>query len=139
MSSGWDVYYIVFLAALLSLGFPATLWVISFIIAPRQFKWRFGLKKKAGRTVSEGVRFLTTGREGSRRINTRFFLAVNVATILILLALIYVTFLRDILGLSPLSLYDWLLILPFALIAPIAAELVKIPIRLRMQTMKKVA
>jgi hypothetical protein len=37
------------------------------------------------------------------------------------------------LGLYALSPYDWILILPFTLFAPLAAELVKIPGRMKLK------
>ena len=34
--SGWDVYYVVFLSAILALGIPATLGLISLLVSPKR-------------------------------------------------------------------------------------------------------
>ena len=52
-------------------------------------------------------------------------------SIVLVLAAIYVPFLQTVFGTVPLSIDDWLWILPFALLASIAAELTKIYLRRR--------
>jgi hypothetical protein len=76
MPSGWNVYYVVFLSALLALAIPALLGLISWVVA----------KKSPRRTVSIG----SAGPALGRRINTRFFLSANVALILVTLALVMI-------------------------------------------------
>lgn len=50
---------------------------------------------------------------------------------LLLLLVIYIPFLQDVFGTVPLSITDWLLMLPFMLLASIAAELTKLYLRYR--------
>lgn len=54
-----------------------------------------------------------------------------VFSILVVVAVIYVPFLQVIFGTVPLAAIDWVWILPFALLASIAAELTKIYLRAR--------
>src|SRR5689334_8067892 len=81
MTSSWDSYYVVFLSAVLSLGIPASLAVISFVFFPnhhkikRPIKVQKGLNSKLNRTIL------------GQRINVRFFLAANAALVLITLIL----------------------------------------------------
>ncbi len=79
MTSSWDSYYVVFLSALLSLGIPGTLAVISVVFFPRErLKGSRALKSpgtKPNRTIL------------GQRINVRFFLAANAALVLVTLAL----------------------------------------------------
>jgi len=79
MTSSWDSYYVVFLSAVLSLGIPAVLAVISFIFFPKN-------KIKSSKSPK-----LQRGKPNQtilgQRINVRFFLAANAALILITLAL----------------------------------------------------
>ncbi len=59
------------------------------------------------------------------------------ASLFLLLLVIYVPFLQDVFGTVPLSLTDWLLMLPFMLLASVAAELTKLYVRhraVRMET-----
>ena len=56
--------------------------------------------------------------------------AVGLSVVMLLLA-VYVPFLQTVFGTVPLSLDDWVLILPFAFLASIAAELTKIYLRAR--------
>ncbi len=79
MISSWESYYIVFLSALLSLGIPAGLAVISYVFFPRS-SWKRG---KLHRGHESKQNRMTMGQ----RINVRFFLAANAALILITLAL----------------------------------------------------
>lgn len=79
MASSWDTYYIVFLAAILSLGIPAGLALISFLFSPKN--------KVKSSTLGE----LPEAKENrtilGQRIHVRFFVAANAALILITLAL----------------------------------------------------
>ena len=52
-------------------------------------------------------------------------------SIVLVIAVIYVPFLNVIFGTVPLSLVDWVWIIPFALMASVAAELTKIYLRAR--------
>ncbi len=76
MPSGWDVYYIVFLSAFLALLIPASLALASFLIS----------SKYRGR---KSVLFGNSGAPSipALKINTRFFLAINAALILLALGL----------------------------------------------------
>jgi Ca2+-transporting ATPase len=56
--------------------------------------------------------------------------AVGFSMVLVVAA-VYVPFLQTVFGTVPLTLSDWLWILPFALLASIAAELTKIYLRSR--------
>ena len=77
---------------------------------------------------SEHRSFLKTGFRGNP-----WMLAAVGGSLLILILLVYVPFLQHILELYALSPYDWILILPFTLFAPLAAELVKIPGRMKLK------
>jgi hypothetical protein len=72
MPSGWDVYYIVFLAAGLALGIPFVLTLISFVVSP-------GRKRPAIQPKPAGML--------GRKINIRVFLGANAALVLIALIL----------------------------------------------------
>jgi Ca2+-transporting ATPase len=52
-------------------------------------------------------------------------------SILFVLAVIYLPFMNVIFGTEPLALIDWVWILPFALMASVAAEVTKIYLRAR--------
>jgi len=79
MTSSWDSYYVLFLSAVLSLGIPASLAVISVLFFPsrklKKAKPAKGLVGKSNRTIL------------GQRINVRFFLAANAALVLITLVL----------------------------------------------------
>ena len=82
MPSGWDVYYVVFLSALLALAIPAILWLISRSlfrenkrVAPAAVEQRTSQALELTRTVL------------GQRMNARFFLAANAAVVLITLIL----------------------------------------------------
>lgn len=86
MPSSWDVYYVVFLSALLALGVPAFLAAISFLVSPP--------RHRGGADSEAGAHSRPAGREPSpgsavlgSRINARFFLGVNASLLLISLAL----------------------------------------------------
>lgn len=83
MSKGWGVYYIVFLAGAVGLCFPAILAAFAWLLSPPDSKRKY----LAALTYRRKERII--GGD-NRRINTRFFLAVNVASILLVLALMLV-------------------------------------------------
>jgi len=90
MTSSWDSYYIVFLSAILSLGIPAVLAIISLLLFPRnplvsKTKWLQQLPDFNGKNGKVG--FGANRTVLGQRINIRFFLAANAALILITLAL----------------------------------------------------
>jgi len=62
--------------------------------------------------------------------NKTMNMAVLFSTVVVI-AVIYVPFLNVIFGTVPLALVDWLWILPFSLMASVAAELTKIYLRAR--------
>lgn len=77
MPSGWDVYYVVFLSALLALGLPLVLRMISFFMArvsrrPAEVQ----LEEPQRAAVADGA--IPPGL----RVNTRFFLGSNAALVL---------------------------------------------------------
>jgi len=85
MPSGWGVYYVVLLSAVLSLGIPATLSFVSFFVTPRRKKREHSLlSAPTAPDLSESE------PEVGKRVNTRFFLAANAALILITFPLILV-------------------------------------------------
>ena len=86
MPSGWEVYYLVCLSALLALLLPLILTLVSFVISShRQAVSQnvpdaiLNASKKTDKKVLAGL-----------RINTRFFLGANVALVLVTMALILV-------------------------------------------------
>jgi NADH:ubiquinone oxidoreductase subunit 3 (subunit A) len=85
MPSGWDVYYVVFLSALMALGIPAVLGLMTIIVSRRDVRSR-GDVKHATESLSGGEGHAPI----TRRTNARFFLAANVAISLIALVLLLV-------------------------------------------------
>lgn len=83
MPSSWNVYYVIFLSAVLALTIPAKLTLISHFFFPRK-----GNKRLRARVLDE----VGTKNETllGRRINARFFLGVNSALILITLVLVII-------------------------------------------------
>ena len=79
MTTGWEVYYLVFLTGIISLVLPLALGVFSFILT-------FKGKTKSGKAKVE--RPVKIYRD--EKINTRFFLMINVASVLIALSLILI-------------------------------------------------
>jgi Ca2+-transporting ATPase len=63
--------------------------------------------------------------------SNRWMVLATGASFLLLLALIYVPFLQPFVDTVPLSLVDWVEMIPFMFIAPTAAEIVKIYLRRR--------
>src|SRR5438067_5199048 len=81
MPSSWDVYYVVFLSALLALGVPALLGLFSYLVSAERGKSQAPKKHSQSVATAELLR---------RKINARFFLGVNAALILIAIALILI-------------------------------------------------
>lgn len=80
MPSGWDVYYLIFLSALMALGIPSALAAIAwFISSPGTGRPRAVVRPATTDPIAPG-----------RRINARFFLATNAALILIGLILAFI-------------------------------------------------
>ena len=92
MPSGWDVYYIVFLSALIALGIPLFLAAVSYLVSPQSR----GRKKRT--TDSFGKQFNATLADATHqnetrlgdKMNARFFLGVNAALILMTMMLLLV-------------------------------------------------
>ena len=87
-------------------------------------------------TLSELFRAFTARSERISVFKLGFFSnkTMNMAVIfsvVLVSAVIYVPFLQFIFGTVPLPLSDWLWVLPFALMATVAAELTKIYLRAR--------
>jgi NADH:ubiquinone oxidoreductase subunit 3 (subunit A) len=78
MPSGWDVYYVVFLSALLALAIPSVLGLISYFVVPKHAAEPPKKAEEAEVTVM------------AQRVNARFFLAANTALILITLGLVLI-------------------------------------------------
>jgi hypothetical protein len=81
MPSSWDVYYVVFLSALLALGVPALLGLFSYLVSTERGK-SFPASKPIREVVSSDLL--------RRKINARFFLGINAALILMAIALILI-------------------------------------------------
>ena len=75
--ASWDSYYVVFLSAILSLGIPGVLALISYLF--------FGKRRKIQATKETEAS--TPNTILGQKINVRFFLAANAALILFALAL----------------------------------------------------
>ena len=84
MPSGWNVYYVVFLSAVLALGIPAVLGLISLMFSPEK-----KIKNEGWPGEVEPLSLASDTSLGNK-INTRFFLGTNAALMLIMLALILV-------------------------------------------------
>ena len=63
--------------------------------------------------------------------SNRWLVMATGFSFVLLLASVYLPFLRPPFGTVPLTLNDWLRMVPFMLIAPIVAELVKASLRWR--------
>jgi NADH:ubiquinone oxidoreductase subunit 3 (subunit A) len=92
MPSGWEVYYVVFLSALLALGIPAALKLITLALSPRrdQEGAMRPLSNGHARAYEEELQGALGRSELGGKINTRFFLAVNAALVLVTLALVLI-------------------------------------------------
>lgn len=88
MPSGWDVYYIVFLSAVLALGIPAALAVVSYVVSPpgQKIKGRKQQPLKGFNAVLADATETNKTQLG-QKMNARFFLAINAALVLITLML----------------------------------------------------
>ncbi|MCM2322099.1 MAG: hypothetical protein NDJ90_02445 [Oligoflexia bacterium] len=80
MPSSWNVYYVIFLSALLALGIPAALALVSFLVLKKR------PRKRLVQEVLDEVPAVNETVLG-KRINARFFLGVNAGLVLIALGL----------------------------------------------------
>lgn len=91
-ANGWDVYYVVFLSAVLALGIPAVLKLISYIFVSRSGAARNPGSPSLQVTTPLSVAQLDPRHDsqelGGRRVNTRFFLGANAALTLVALSLL---------------------------------------------------
>jgi hypothetical protein len=85
MPSGWDVYYIVFLSALLALGIPLVLTFVSRIVSRAARKSSPDITGVASRSLPGAL-----NDHLGQRMNARFFLGVNSTLALITLLLILI-------------------------------------------------
>lgn len=83
MPSGWDAYYVVFLAAALALGIPLTLALLSRLLSPA---------RPAPDVSGKGPSSYFGSSKLGVRINSRIFLGANVSILLLALALILIPF-----------------------------------------------
>lgn len=83
MPSSWDVYYVVFLSALLALVIPLSLGAAAAAFTPRREKKS---NKKPHALPSPNDHTIGLGQ----RINTRFFMGANAALLLIAMVLILI-------------------------------------------------
>lgn len=83
MTRAWDTYYVIFLSGFLALAFPILLGALSWAIR--------GRKREADPVAPEDLRFerTETWKDG-RKLNTRYFLAINVAIVLFGLSLVLI-------------------------------------------------
>jgi hypothetical protein len=81
MPSSWDVYYVVFLSALLALGVPALLGLFSYLASAER-----------GKTLQTGgpTKNVANSALLRQKINARFFLGINAALILMAIAIILI-------------------------------------------------
>jgi Ca2+-transporting ATPase len=112
----------------------------SFLLALNRFGWD---NVAAAQTVafatmvtSELLRAYTARSERvsifkSGVLGNKWMVYATGASFILLLVVIYVPFLQIVFGTVPLELRDWLVMAPFFLIAPIAAELTKAYLRWR--------
>jgi len=91
MSRGWDTYYIIFLAGAVGLVLPLGVSFLGWLLNPIK-----GRKKLMTSFMKGGAR--TRSRISERRENTRFFLAVNVGTVLIFLGFLLLPAVASIRG-----------------------------------------
>ncbi|MBY0469890.1 hypothetical protein K2X30_01895 [bacterium] len=95
MPSGWEVYYVVFLSAVLALAVPGALWLVSLLVRHRPKAESPSHQGSFGESMSELQLQQKPARRSSdtaigKKVNTRFFLGSNAALILVTLALILV-------------------------------------------------
>lgn len=83
MTRAWDTYYVIFLSGFLALAFPILLGILSWVIR--------GRKKRTDGVPIEATRVgqTETWKDG-RKLNTRYFLAINVAIVLFGLSLVLI-------------------------------------------------
>lgn len=87
MTSSWDSYYVVFLSAVLSLGIPGFLAILSRAVFRKGMRNEWKDKKATQQDVLSAPESLRNQTVLGQRINVRFFLAANAALILFALAL----------------------------------------------------
>src|SRR5436190_9027251 len=90
MPSGWDVYYVVFLSALLALGVPVALALASRFVSARSPFPGKQVRDLPGDGLGARVAANADDTALGRRVNTRFFLGANAALVLITLALVLI-------------------------------------------------
>lgn len=90
MPSSWDVYYVVFLSALLALGVPAMLGLFSYLVSAERGNLAKRDKSSESKASKKPVKNAATAELLRRKINARFFLGVNAALILMAIALILI-------------------------------------------------
>jgi len=90
MSSGWDQYYMIFVSGAVACLLPFVITVNSLIIAwSRRDTSQRKIQTERKRDVSIGGTS-SSANLSEKRINTRFFLAVNVATVLMGMAILLI-------------------------------------------------
>jgi NADH:ubiquinone oxidoreductase subunit 3 (subunit A) len=90
MPSSWDVYYVVFLSALLALGVPALLGLFSYLASAERAQRKEGAGHRKFPASKKPVKNAVTAELLRKKINARFFLGVNASLILMAIALILI-------------------------------------------------
>ena len=111
----------------------------AFIIALNRFPGHLAAAQTmafATLVCSELLRAFTSRSEyhsvfSIRPFSNRWMVWATSASLVLLLAVIYVPFLQLFFGTLPLGLGDWLVMLPFMFVAPVTAELTKLLLRRR--------
>jgi NADH:ubiquinone oxidoreductase subunit 3 (subunit A) len=88
--SGWEVYYVVFLSALLALTVPLVLHLVSSAISERATRPPEHAQNEGFSAWAEKTRQAEPHDSIGRRINTRFFLGTNAALVLLTLGLMLI-------------------------------------------------
>ena len=83
MPTGWDVYYIIFISALLGLGIPAFLKAATLLLS-----LKVSPKDQANKIELATLPVPPENSHLGRRINIRFFLGINASFILIAMGLV---------------------------------------------------
>ncbi len=79
IQTNWDFYYVVFLSAILSLGIPMVLMLVSFLFVPKN--------GRGGQPVPSFEKSKSNRMPSGHRMNVQFFLAANAALMLATLGL----------------------------------------------------
>lgn len=97
MTSGWDVYYVLFLSASLALVLPLALALISFVMTGRRKKSvaptpdPFSVADDLSNATEATKKiYIKASAQVGRRINTRFFLGANAALVLVTFGLTFI-------------------------------------------------